>query len=77
MEDTCFETSSSWASSPVRSPAFAALAVFLLGGLALFALGFLLAAIAPTARFASAAGFAAGRLPARASSCYIIPGEAA
>jgi len=26
---------------------------------------------------ASAAGFAAGRLPARASSCYIIPGEAA
>jgi ABC-2 type transport system permease protein len=38
--------------------AFAALAVFLLGGLALFALGFLLAAVAPTARFASAAGFA-------------------
>jgi ABC-2 type transport system permease protein len=36
----------------------AALGVFLLGGLELFALGFLLAAIAPTARSASAAGFA-------------------
>src|SRR5215475_8470356 len=36
----------------------ATLGVFLLGGLALFALGFLLAAVAPTARFASAAGYA-------------------
>jgi hypothetical protein len=26
MEDTCFETSSSWASPPVESPAFAAVA---------------------------------------------------
>jgi ABC-2 type transport system permease protein len=36
----------------------ATVGVFLLGGLALFALGFLLAAVAPTARFASAAGYA-------------------
>jgi ABC-2 type transport system permease protein len=43
--------------NPPRA-AGAAVGVFLLGGLALFALGFLLAAVAPTARFANAAGFA-------------------